>query len=75
MPDIRWRLFAESLTQEKKLDAKALQNLGLPYVVPVAVLFYLRNVSYIRTCVWLTAGTKVHFCKSDAVTAEFIKIQ
>lgn len=44
-PDIRWRLFAESLTQEKKLDAKALQNLGLPYVVPVAVLFYLRNVS------------------------------
>ena len=45
MPDIRWRLFAESLTQEKKLDAKALQNLGLPYVVPVAVLFYLRNVS------------------------------
>lgn len=42
-PDIRWRLFAESLTKEKKLDPKALQNLGLPYVVPVAVLFYLLN--------------------------------
>jgi hypothetical protein len=38
-PDVRWRLFAEILTQGKKLDAVKLQKLGLPYVVPVAVLF------------------------------------
>ena len=71
---MRWRLFAESLTQDKKLDAKALQSLGLPYVVPVAVLFYLRNVS-ISERVWLTASTEAHFCRSDSVTAELIKIQ
>ncbi|XP_021923344.1 constitutive coactivator of peroxisome proliferator-activated receptor gamma-like isoform X1 [Zootermopsis nevadensis] len=42
-PYCRWHLFAQSLTEEKKLDAKMLERLGLPYAVPVAVLFYLLN--------------------------------
>ncbi|XP_069696026.1 constitutive coactivator of peroxisome proliferator-activated receptor gamma-like isoform X1 [Periplaneta americana] len=42
-PKCRWRLFAESLTQKKKLDASSLENLDFAYVVPVAVLFYLKQ--------------------------------
>jgi hypothetical protein len=54
-------LFAESLTQEKKLDAKELERLGLPYAVPVAVLFYLLTVS-LPKCVFNTQPGK--FIKS-----------
>ena len=38
-----------------------------------ALLF--AECKYIITCVWLTARTKVHFCRSDAVSAELIKIE
>ena len=37
--------------------------------------FLFAECKYIRTCVWLTARTKVHFCRSDAFSAELIKIQ
>jgi hypothetical protein len=34
---IRWRLFAETLTQEKKLNAEEFKKLGFPCAVPVSV--------------------------------------
>ncbi|PSN29464.1 hypothetical protein C0J52_27699 [Blattella germanica] len=39
--DKRWQLFVEILTEKLKLDATKLKNLGFPFAVPVAVLFYV----------------------------------
>ncbi|KAJ9585336.1 hypothetical protein L9F63_002872 [Diploptera punctata] len=39
--DLRWHLFVESLTEKNKLSADSIKKLGFPYVVPVAVLYYL----------------------------------
>jgi hypothetical protein len=59
----------------KKTGCQVTSGSGFAICCPSSGAFLFAECKYIRTRVWLTARTKVHFCRSEAVTAELIKIQ
>lgn len=59
----------------EKTGCQCTSESGFAICCPSSSAFLLAECKYIRTCVWLTVRTKVHFCRSDAFTAELIKIQ
>ncbi|PSN42549.1 hypothetical protein C0J52_03836 [Blattella germanica] len=72
--DKRWQLFVEILTDKLKLDATKLKNLGFPFAVPVAVLFYVvkengKLLSETEIDVILIQAAALQFYSADYIKA------
>jgi len=61
--------------QREKTGCQGTSRSGFAICCASSSAFLFAECKYIRTCVWLTARTKVHFCRSDAFSEELIKIQ
>ncbi|PSN42548.1 hypothetical protein C0J52_03837 [Blattella germanica] len=72
--DKRWQLFVDILTDKLKLDATKLKNLGFPFAVPVAVLFYVlqengKLLSETEIDVILIQAAALQFYSADYIKA------
>ena len=80
---VGWRVWARhqmaficrEFDPREKTGCQGTSEYGFAICCPSSSAFLFAECKYIRTCVWLTARTKVHSSKSHAVTAELIKIQ
>jgi len=71
---VGWRVWARhqmafirrEFDPREKTGCQGTSEYGFAICCPSSSAFLFAECKYIRTCVWLTARTKVHFCKSHA---------